>query len=108
MDCKLCHDGILLGGETYETLGKKNPYENQSDQGIHTLTKDKDDRMLFKVSALRNVALTAPYFHDGKIKTLDDAVRKMGKLQLDKELTDKQVNDITMFLKTLTDKKQGA
>ena len=63
--------------------------------------------MLFKVSALRNVVLTAPYFHDGKIKTLDDAVRKMGKLQLDKELTDKQVNDITMFLKTLADKNRA-
>jgi cytochrome c peroxidase len=107
VDCKSCHDGKLLGGETYETLGNKNPYENQSDLGLYTLTKDEDDRMVFKVAPLRNVALTAPYFHDGKIKTLDEAVRKMGKLQLDEELTDQQVKDITMFLKTLTDKNRA-
>jgi cytochrome c peroxidase len=52
------------------------------------------------------VALTAPYFHDGKIKTLEEAVRKMGKLQLDEDLTDQQVSDITDFLKTLTDKNR--
>ena len=52
------------------------------------------------------MALTAPYFHDGKIKTLDEAVRKMGKLQLDEDLTDQQVSDITSFLKALTDKNR--
>jgi cytochrome c peroxidase len=62
--------------------------------------------MFFKVAPLRNVALTAPYFHDGKIATLDEAVRKMGKLQLDLELSDQQVSDITIFLKTLTDKNR--
>ena len=106
LDCKSCHDGKLLGGETYEPLGKEHPYENQSDQGMYTVTKDEDDRMFFKVAPLRNVALTAPYFHDGKIETLAEAVRKMGKLQLDEELTDQQVSDITSFLKALTDKKR--
>ena len=104
LDCKSCHDGKLLGGESYEPLGKENPYENQADQGMYTLTKDEDDRMFFKVAQLRNVALTAPYFHDGKIETLDEAVRKMGKLQLDEDLTDQQVSDIVSFLKALTDK----
>ncbi len=104
IDCKSCHDGKLLGGEAYEPLGKEHPYENQTDQGMYTLTKDEDDRMLFKVAPLRNVALTAPYFHDGKIKTLAEAIRKMAKLQLDEELTDQQVSDITHFLQTLTDK----
>jgi len=106
VDCTSCHDGKLVGGETYEPLGKKNPYENQDDPGIYALTKDEDDRMVFKVAPLRNVALTAPYFHDGKIKTLDEAVRKMGTLQLDEELTDQQVSDITTFLKALTDKNR--
>ena len=106
IDCKSCHDGKLLGGETYEPLGKENPYENQSDPGIYTLSKDESDLMVFKVAALRNVALTAPYFHDGTIKTLDEAVRKMGKLQLDEELTDQQASDITAFLKALTDKNR--
>lgn len=106
IDCKSCHDGKLLGGETYEPLGKEHAYENQIDQGMYTVTKDEDDRMFFKVAALRNVALTAPYFHDGKIKTLDDAVRKMAKLQLDENLTDQQVDEITGFLKALTDKNR--
>ncbi|MCK5394781.1 MAG: cytochrome-c peroxidase, partial [Gammaproteobacteria bacterium] len=85
---------------------KENPYENQTDQGMYMVTKDEDDRMFFKVAQLRNVALTAPYFHDGKINTLDEAVRKMGKLQLDEELSDRQVSDIVSFLKTLTDKNR--
>lgn len=106
IDCKSCHDGKLLGGETNEPLGKENPYENQADQGIYALTKDEDDRMFFKVAQLRNIALTAPYFHDGKIATLDEAVRAMAKLQLDEELSDQQVSDITSFLKALTDKNR--
>lgn len=104
--CRSCHDGKLLGGETYELLGKEHDYENQDDQGMYEVTKDENDRMLFKVAPLRNVALTAPYFHDGKIKTLADAVRMMAKLQLDEALTDQQVNDITGFLKALTDKNR--
>ncbi len=106
VDCKSCHDGKLLGGETYEPLGKEHAYENQTDQGMYTLTKDEADRMFFKVAPLRNVALTAPYFHDGKITTLEEAVRKMGKLQLDEELSDQQVSDIVSFLKSLTDKNR--
>jgi len=106
IDCKSCHDGILIGGETYEPLGKEHPYENQDDQGMYTLTGDENDRMFFKVAPLRNVALTAPYFHDGKIKTLEEAVRKMGKLQLDEDLSDQQVSDITSFLQALTDKNR--
>jgi len=107
IDCKSCHDGKLLGGELYEVLGKEVPYENQSDQGIYELTKNEDDRMVFKVASLRNIALTAPYFHDGKIKTLDEAVRKMAKIQLNEELSAQQVEDITLFLNTLTDKKRA-
>jgi cytochrome c peroxidase len=106
LDCDSCHDGKLLGGETYEPLGKENPYDNQEDQGMYMVTKDEDDRMFFKVAPLRNVALTAPYFHDGKIETLGEAIRTMAKLQLDKSLTEQQVNDITSFLKALTDKNR--
>jgi cytochrome c peroxidase len=73
---------------------------------MYTLTGDEDDRMFFMVAPLRNVALTAPCFHDGKIKTLDEAVRKVARLQLDEELTDLQVSDITSFLKALTDKNR--
>lgn len=106
LDCKSCHDGVLLGGESFEPLGKENPYANQSDLGLYELTKNEDDRMVFKVSSLRNVALTAPYYHDGKITTLSEAVRTMGKLQLDVELTEQQVKDMVSFLSALTDKSR--
>lgn len=106
LDCKSCHDGVLLGGESFEPLGKENPYANQSDLGLYELTKNEDDRMVFKVSSLRNVALTAPYYHDGKITTLSEAVRTMGKLQLDVELTEQQVKDLVSFLNALTDKSR--
>ncbi|MDH5572212.1 MAG: cytochrome-c peroxidase [Gammaproteobacteria bacterium] len=102
--CRQCHDGVLLGGGSFETMGKENPYANQSDQGLYTVTKEEADRMVFKVAPLRNVALTAPYFHDGKVATLEEAVRLMGHLQLDKALSEQQVNDIVSFLKTLSDK----
>ena len=106
LDCRQCHDGLLLGGESFELLGKKRPYENQSDQGVFEVSKDDDDRMVFKVAPLRNVALTAPYFHDGKIATLAEAVRTMAWLQLKKKLTDQQVAELISFLKTLTDKSR--
>lgn len=108
LDCVSCHDGALLGGESFEQLGKENPYDNQSDLGLYELSKDEDDRMVFKVSSLRNVARTAPYFHDGRIKTLPEAVRTMATLQLDQELTDRQVKDISGFLTALSDKSSDA
>jgi len=105
-DCKSCHDGVLLGGEALEPLGKENPYDNQSDLGLYTLSKKDEDRMVFKTASLRNVTLTAPYFHDGKVATLAEAVRLMGKLQLDVELTEQEVQDIMSFLRALTDKSR--
>ena len=106
LDCNSCHDGVLLGGETFEMLGKEHPYENQADQGQFEVTGNIEDRMFFKVAPLRNVALTAPYFHDGKIATLEEAIRQMGKLQLNEDLDNEQVGDIASFLKALTDKKR--
>lgn len=105
-DCKSCHDGVLLGGESLEKLGQKTPYANQSDQGLYALTGNESDRMVFKVPQLRNVALTAPYFHDGSVSTLEEAVRLMGKLQLDNELSTQDVGEIVIFLKSLTDKNR--
>jgi cytochrome c peroxidase len=57
---------------------------------------------IFKVPSLRNVAMTPPYFHDGSVTTLPQAVRIMGKVQLGKELTDQEVNDLMAFLNSLT------
>lgn len=104
IDCVYCHDGVLLGGQALEQLGAENAYDNQADQGVYELTKDEADKMVFKVSPLRNVSLTSPYFHDGKIEKLDQAVKLMGKLQLDEDLTEQQVVEITAFLNSLTDK----
>ncbi|MFW2372602.1 MAG: cytochrome-c peroxidase [Gammaproteobacteria bacterium] len=103
-DCTSCHDGVLLGGESLDTLGKKHAYSNQRDQGLYSLTGNESDRMTFKVSQLRNITLTGPYYHDGDIATLEQAVHQMAKLQLDNELSDQDVNEIISFLNTLTDK----
>jgi len=101
-NCQSCHDGALLGGGVLEPMGKENPYENQDDQGRFEHTGLEKDRMLFKVAPLRNVALTFPYFHDGRVATLPEAVRRMAYLQLNKELTEQQIDDITAFLGSLT------
>lgn len=102
--CIQCHNGALLGGNSYQKMGKMNPYENTKDLGRYNVTKKEDEKYVFKVPSLRNVALTAPYFHDGSVQTLEEAVRKMAWLQLNKELTDEEVQSIVTFLKALTDK----
>lgn len=103
-NCVSCHDGPLLGGVAFEKLGQKAPYANQADLGMYEQTKNEADKMVFKVSQLRNIALTGPYFHDGKVETLDEAVQLMAKLQLDVELSKEEVSDISHFLRSLTDK----
>lgn len=70
--------------------------------GRFEATKNEADKHLFKVPTLRNIALTAPYFHNGKVKSLEDAVRVMGKTQLNKDLTNEQIADVTAFLNSLT------
>lgn len=102
--CTSCHDGPLLGGGIFEIMGKEMPYENQSDLGRYEVTKNNDDKMFFKVSQLRNVALTAPYFHDGKVATLEQAIVLMAKLQSNRDLSQEQVADIEAFLKSLSAK----
>ena len=103
-NCQSCHDGALLGGGLFEPLGKENAYENQGDSGRYEVTGLEKDRMQFKVAPLRNIALTSPYFHDGRIDTLQEAVRKMAHLQLNKQLTEQQIEEITAFLGSLTGK----
>ncbi|MFN3246723.1 MAG: cytochrome-c peroxidase, partial [Leptonema sp. (in: bacteria)] len=103
--CIQCHNGALLGGNSYQKMGKLNPYETK-DLGRYNVTKKEEDKYMFKVPSLRNVALTAPYFHDGQAKTLEDAVKQMAWLQLNKKLTDEEVQSIVAFLKSLTDKSR--
>ncbi len=66
------------------------------------MTGKPDDLYVFKVAPLRNVAMTAPYFHDGSVAMLDEAVRVMARLQLDRELSDGDVADLVAFLRSLT------
>jgi cytochrome c peroxidase len=99
--CITCHTGPLLGGSMYQKLGLLKPYKNTTDPGRFTVTKDERDKFMFKVPQLRNIALTAPYFHDGSVATLDEAVKTMADINLGKQLTDAEVKSIVTFLKAL-------
>lgn len=79
-------------------------YQLAEDLGRYNVTGIESDRRMWRVASLRNVAVTAPYFHNGMVKKLEEAVRVMGKTQLKVDLTDQQIQDITVFLNTLTGK----
>jgi cytochrome c peroxidase len=100
--CPTCHVGALVGATMFQKLGKEKPWPNQADKGRSTVTKSPSDDMMFKVSSLRNVEHTAPYFHDASAKTLEEAVKTMASRQLAKELGDDDVTAIVVFLKSLS------
>ena len=100
--CMVCHTGEFLGGTSYQRVGAVEPWPNQSDPGRARVTNNEADKMMFKVPTLRNIQKTAPYFHDGSAKTLDQAVRMMGKHQLGLELSDAEVTAIVAWLGALT------
>lgn len=100
--CVACHNGNLLGGGMFQKLGTVKPWPNQKDQGRYDLTKREEDRMMFKVPSLRNIAKTGPYFHDSSAKTLEKAVKMMGEHQFGRDIPDQDVADIIAFLKSLT------
>lgn len=100
--CAACHTGTYVGGGMYRKAGLVSPWPNQKDPGRFQVTKDAADRMVFKVPSLRNIDQTWPYFHDGSVERLDDAIRLMARHQLGKELSDDQVALIRGWLKTLT------
>ena len=102
--CQICHDGALLGGTSYERIGAAKPYPRSADSGRFKVTKNESDKGVFKVPSLRNVEKTGPYYHDGEIGTLEDAVRQMAEYQLGKPLSDEQTKRIVEFLKVLTGK----
>lgn len=116
LGCTSCHTGANFAGPTSLPMGEgffqKFPvfpgskydakYKLVEDTGRHEVTKKEEDKNLWRVPTWRNVALTAPYFHNGAVPTLDEAVRVMAKTQLDKELNDQDVNDIVAFLNSLT------
>lgn len=100
--CMACHMGPLFGGTSFQKVGAVKPWPNQADHGLMDLTKKDTDDMMFKVPSLRNIEKTAPYFHDGKTASLEEAVTMMARHQLGRELTPEEVKSIVTFLKTLT------
>ncbi len=103
--CIQCHSGPNLGGMTFQKMGVFHDYDNTEDLGRYDVTNLEEDKYVFKVPMLRNVTLTAPYFHDGEVGNLAEAVDQMGFLQLDKKLNDEKINNILRFLTTLTDEE---
>jgi cytochrome c peroxidase len=105
--CVSCHQGINVGGNMFQKFGVMGNYLQERgnvrdvDLGRFNLTHHVDDRFVFKVPSLRNVALTAPYFHDGSVAMLSDAVQIMFKYQLGRPATTEDVNLIVKFLSTL-------
>jgi cytochrome c peroxidase len=107
--CAMCHSGPYAGGQMYDQFGISEPYwkytkSEPMDEGRYAVTKNEADKYVFKVPILRNVGKTAPYFHDGSVDKLEDAVWIMGKIQLGKDLNKSQIEEIATFLKSLTGK----
>jgi cytochrome c peroxidase len=113
--CTGCHSGAAFSGPAtspgagffakfpaFSDNDYIKKYDFMKDQGRFEVTKSTSDKHLFKVPTLRNIALTAPYFHNGSVKTLDEAVRVMAKTQLNRDLDSAQVDDLVAFLDALT------
>ncbi|HET9843347.1 MAG TPA: cytochrome c peroxidase [Gammaproteobacteria bacterium] len=103
--CASCHQGRNVGGNLMQKFGiYRNYFQNPSayDLGLFQFTKNEEDRFVFRVPSLRNIALTAPYFHNGSAQTLADAIRIMGQYQLNREIPDQDVEKIEAFLQTLS------
>jgi cytochrome c peroxidase len=106
--CVSCHQGMNLGGNLYEKFGLMGDYFRErgnvkyADLGRYNVTQNEADKFVFRVPSLRNVALTYPYFHDGSVKTLEEAIKVMTKYQLGRSLSQKDIESIALFLGTLT------
>ncbi|MCQ8127691.1 cytochrome c peroxidase [Methylomonas rivi] len=113
-NCASCHAGPALGGLSYERMGVKRDYFKlrggaltEADNGRFNVTKQEKDRHFFKVPVLRNIELTYPYFHDGSVASLADAIRIMGEVQLGKNFSNDEIVKMAAFLRTLTGEYKG-
>ncbi len=108
LKCTDCHQGSNVGGSMYQRFGVIKPdywtytKSNEVDSGRYEETKNEDDLFMFKVPTLRNVEKTAPYFHDGSVQDLEEAIKIMGTVQLGREIGKKNIRLIKTFLRTLT------
>jgi cytochrome c peroxidase len=110
--CVACHQGVNVGGNLFQRFGIfHDPFSEgpvrPADLGRFTITGEADDRFVFRVPSLRNVAVTAPYFHDGRAPTLEEAIEEMARSQLGRVLTGQQIGLIAGFLRTLTGEYRG-
>lgn len=111
--CIACHQGVNIGGNVFQEFGLFGDYfENRgsitkADFGHFNVTGEEKDKYVFRVPSLRNVAVTAPYLHDGTVEKLEDVVKIMAQYQLGTELDEEKVSLITAFLKSLTGQYQG-
>lgn len=102
--CTVCHSGPAVGGEMFQKLGLVEDYPT-TDLGRFEVTGQEEDKFVFKVPGLRNVVHTYPYFHDGSIAGLEEAVKVMGHYQLGVVLSDEDTQDIIAFLGSLSAKE---
>ncbi|MEZ0323166.1 MAG: cytochrome-c peroxidase [Hydrogenothermaceae bacterium] len=104
--CASCHNGVAIGGTMFQKFGIVKPYKYQdpNDLGRYNVTKDEADKYVYKVPSLRNITRTYPYFHDGKVWDIREAVKIMGETQLGITLTDEEVDKIVAFLDSTTGK----
>lgn len=101
--CVNCHNGFGVGGTSFQKFGVVKPYDKDTQTlGRYNVTKDEKDKYVFKVPLLRNIELTAPYFHGASTWSLREAVHIMAEYQLGLKLTDDETCKIVAFLKTLT------
>lgn len=102
--CASCHAGPAMGGMVFQKfqLPDRVETETEADLGRYAVTKDPNDKYVFKAYSLRNITRTYPYFHDGSVWDLGEAVRLMAKIQHKRELTSREVSDIESFLDSLT------
>ena len=102
--CSTCHQGRNIGGNLYQKLGRVNsiPEMLTLDQGKYQISKHEQDRNVFKVPSLRNVADTGPYFHNGAVDNLPQAVRIMASSQLGRELPENEIEDIVALLQAFS------
>jgi len=100
--CTNCHNGVYVGGNSYQKLGLVKPWPRSADPGRYAVTKNAADRMVFKVPSLRNIDRTAPYFHDGSVTKLEEAIAMMAQYQTGKTLKPAEVESIAVWLRSLT------
>jgi cytochrome c peroxidase len=101
--CINCHNGVNIGGNMYQKMGVFIPYKQDKNlNGRIDVTKRKRDQFVYKVPTLRNIALTAPYMHDGQVKTLKEAIKSMRVHQFGVTTDSKSIEQIEAFLRTLT------